>query len=230
MEEFIFSRLEDACGALARDMAGHLARAVTARRRASLVLSGGRTPRTLFPLLAAADLDWAAIDITLTDERWVAPDHADSNEGLVREYLLDGLSPSPHFTGLKTKAKDPGDGVAEVEARLSSLLDGLARPFDLVLLGMGPDGHIASLFPGEPCWPHAAGLAVAVPETPGRQARMSLTPRALLASRLICLLLSGAEKKRTLDAARQPGPAAELPVRLVLHQDDVPVRIYISPC
>lgn len=222
IEEFTFTGIEDACRALAADLAACLRDAADARGRASLALSGGRTPRALFPLLAGEDVPWRRVHLTLTDERWVDAGDRDSNERLVRDWLLAGLVPAPQFTGLKTPAPSPLEAIAQCEARLEAV----PRPFDAVFLGLGPDGHIASLFPGGEGWLNAPGRVAA---TPGADhPRMSLTPRALLDSRAIHLLLSGADKKRALRAARAPGPVTDLPLRLILHQDAVPVRLYIA--
>lgn len=204
---------------LADDLAGRLGQAVAKRGGALLAVSGGRTPEHIFPVLGHRNLPWERIVVTLADERWVAPGHADSNEGLTRRLLLRGPASKARFAALKTDHRTPADGRLQVEAALA----GLHWPLDAVYLGMGQDGHIASLFPGGE-WSGAPGRALAVDA--GGSARISLTPGALLDSRHIFLVIAGPDKRATLEAAMQPGPPEQFPVRLILHQDRVPVTIY----
>ena len=218
-----FSSIQKCAGHFANDMIAHLNRAIDERDQASLAVSGGGTPKHLFPVLSQADLDWGKVTITLIDERWVEPDHPDSNEDLAKRLLLKGGASKATFVGLKTTEADPFDGLAEVEARLSRL----SWPLDVAYLGMGEDGHIASLFPDDPSWQTAAGRAHAVPSLANRQPRMSLSPTALLDCRHLYLVISGPEKRAVLEAAMKPGPVEELPVRIILHQDQVPVEIYV---
>jgi len=222
-DNFRFPNIKEAARYIAADLTNCLGDALLSRGRASLAVSGGRTPEYIFPLLARADLVWANIIITLADDRWVPSDHADSNERLTRHLLLTGPAATAHFVGLKTDDEDSGAGSMEAEKRLAEV----PWPLDAVFLGMGPDGHIASLFPGGD-WGQAAGRVIGVAATEERQARMSLTPTALLDSRRIFLIFSGADKQAAYDEALKPGPVSELPVRLILHQDSVPVTVYAA--
>ena len=210
---------------LTEDMSACLQGGIAKRGRASLAVSGGRTPEHIFPTLACRPLAWDRITITLADDRWVDGDHPDSNAGLTRRLLLKGPASAAHFVGLKTAHEHPDDGLAETEAALARM----DWPLDVIYLGMGEDGHIASLFPGTGDWMAAPGRAVAVAATAGRQARMSLTSAALLDSWHIFMVISGAAKKATYEAALKPGPVGEYPVRLILHQDRVPVTVYVAP-
>ena len=207
---------------LGEDLVACLQDALEKRERASFAVSGGRTPEHIFPVLAEKDMAWDRISVTLTDERWVEPIHPDSNEGLARRLLLQGPASAARFIGLKTAAENPQDGREGSEAALSTL----DWPLDAIFLGMGEDGHIASLFPGSDDWMDAPGRALAVAASDQRQARMSLTPSAILDSRHIFLIITGPEKRAVYDAALKPGSVGELPVRLILHQDRVPVSVY----
>jgi 6-phosphogluconolactonase len=216
--------------ALALDIAGALQDGLAAGRGASLVVPGGRTPVALFERLARAELDWDDVWVTLTDERWVDSAHAASNEKLVRDHLLRDLAAEASFVGLKNGAADARAGA---HASWSSVAE-IPRPFDFMLLGMGDDGHVASLFPASP----ALALALDTTQPPGciamtapvepRQ-RLSLNLRALLDSRRIAIMITGKEKWATYQRARVHGPATEMPVRALLQQQNVPVAVYWSP-
>ncbi len=221
-KEFCFSDRAECVRKLADDLSGCLLEAIDKRGRATLAVSGGRTPEDIFPLLAHQPLAWDRITVTLADERWVDADDPDSNEGLARRLLLQGPASHARLVGLKTNSPTPFDGLVETEAALGAL----DWPLDGVFLGMGEDGHIASLFPGTGDWMVASGRALAVAATASRQARMSLSPTALLDSRQIFLIITGPEKRATLERARLGGPVGEFPVRLILHQDRVPVTVY----
>lgn len=207
---------------LVSDLSGCLERAIDERGHATVVVSGGRTPEHLFPVLARQSLAWDRVFITLADERWVDVGHPDSNEGLARALLLQGPASKAQFIGLKTDPADPLDGRMECEASVAQL----SWPLDVIFLGMGEDGHIASLFPGSDDWLGAPGRVVAVAASKNRHPRMSLTPGALLDSRHIFLVISGPAKQATFEAALKPGPVGQLPVRLILHQTQVPVTVY----
>ncbi len=214
-----FEKVEAAALALAEDIAEQLRIAISERGVASMAVSGGRTPVHVFPTLAAADVDWRKVYVTLTDERWVEPEHKDSNEGLARRLLLVNRASKASFIGLKTER-----GADQTEEELKEM----PWPLDAVFLGIGEDGHIASLFPGDRDWEAAPGHCVAVAGTETRQARISLTPRALLDCRKIFIILSGTPKAAALESAKLSGPTNQIPLRLVLHQNLVPVSIYIA--
>ena len=129
--------------ALARHVAGQLRQDIAIHGAASLAVSGGGTPRNMFQRLSRCELDWSRVWITLVDERWVDPGDADSNERLVRQYLLQNKADSARFVGLKSAHADPAQGIAEISRRLARI----PRPFTRVILGMGADGHTASWFP-----------------------------------------------------------------------------------
>lgn len=212
---------------MARRIAAILTDAIAARGVASIALSGGRSARPVLEALSQSDLDWDKVVVTLVDERWVAPDHADSNEKLIREVLLQGPAASARFTPMKNDAADAYAGQAQVEKAFRSL----PWPLDIVVLGMGDDGHTASLFPD--AQELAAGLstdaltlAVTPPAAPHQ--RMSLSAKAILSSRHIFLQIGGAAKKAVYDRAMEDGPVEELPIRLALGQHAVSVEVWIS--
>jgi len=194
-----------------------------------LVVTGGRTPGKVYDSLAKTDLDWSRVTITLSDERFVATDSPDSNERLVRERLLQHHAAKATFVPIKGDSPTPAADAKAVEPALRGLV-----PFDATLLGMGDDGHIASLFPStpdvakllDPKYEHFAvgvdaGLAPFVP-------RISLTGPALLGSKLILVLVSG-EAKKTLLERVLGDPDFAPPVSALIRQTRVPVRLLWSP-
>jgi 6-phosphogluconolactonase len=227
--EFKFADSAALAASLADSIAANLRIALVEHGRASLVVSGGRTPAPFQMALSGHELDWSKVWVTLADERWVDADHADSNEALVRRHLLRDRAVHARLVGLKNAAATPFQGEAECE---SSLL-ALPRPFDVVVLGMGDDGHTASLFPQAPQLAKALDmdsgrLCIGVDPVTAPYARMSLTLPALLASRRIAILFHGAAKYDVYRRALQAGPVEALPIRSVLHQHKVPVDVYWS--
>ncbi len=215
--------------ALIDHMAAALSEGLQARDRASAVLSGGSSPLPVYRELAQRSLDWARIELTLSDERWVAADDASSNEGMVRRELLTHHASAATLVPLyEPGSAAPQHALAAVQARLAAV----TRPFDLCLLGMGTDGHTASLFPD------AVDLAqalqsehlVAPAQVPRlAQPRMTLTPHALMQSRQIVLLLLGRDKLSVYEQAMAGTEVAEMPVRVVLQQTEVPVHVFWAP-
>jgi len=225
-----FANTEALNEALAAEITASLNHRLRAGRSASLVVAGGRSPVALFEQLSVMALEWSRVWVTLTDERWVRTSSSDSNEHLVREHLLRNAAAKAHFVGLKTDAPDPQAGAAGSWAAIEKM----PRPFDYVLLGMGDEGHTASLFPDSP----GLQLALDAQQPPGcvgmmaaaaPHARVSLNLSALLDSRHIALLLIGSGKWVTYERACEAGPVAEMPVRALLRQQRVPVSVYWAP-
>ncbi|TFH86213.1 6-phosphogluconolactonase [Billgrantia azerbaijanica] len=195
------------------------------RERALLVVSGGSTPVPFFQALAAVDLPWARVDVTLADERWVPEDAADSNARLVREHLLTGPAAAANFVPLTTDAAEPEQGVAEVARRLEAL----PWPASLVVLGMGGDGHTASLFPDSRELELAlstaeAAVAVRTPSQP--QPRLTLSADRLHQARRHVLHITGGDKRSVLARALAGDDIRELPIRAFL---SCPLAVYWAP-
>jgi 6-phosphogluconolactonase len=207
-----------------------LEEAIQVRGAASLVVSGGRTPVRLFEQLRAEKVDWRQVWVTLADERWVETTNPASNERLVREHLLVDAASNAHFVGLKNPAPTPEAGADWAWRALSRV----PHPYDVILLGMGDDGHTASLFPGSLALARAidAGAppgCVAVNALTAPHARVSLNLAALLDARRIILHIEGEAKWQVYQKARAAGSTSEMPVRAVLHQQEVPVDVYWAP-
>jgi 6-phosphogluconolactonase len=204
--------------AAASAVGAQLAAGLVARGRASLVATGGRSPGPVYDRLATADIDWAHVAVTLSDERQVDAASPDANARLLGERLFVGRAAAAQYLPLTPYA----------EPALKKLL-----PFDAVVLGMGEDGHIASLIPGssvleEGLQPDGAALIAESPAGFGSPpvARITLTLSALLASRAIFLLIAGEAKRQVISRA---ATGAELPVRSILRQGRVPVRVFWAP-
>ena len=211
---------------LADEVSDRLRQSIQKQGQGSLVLSGGRTPMGFFHQLSQQVLDWSKVTVTLADERWVNADHKDSNEKLVKENLLINEAHCAKFLSLKNSAETAVSGESEVEAELSKY-----GQFTVVILGMGDDGHTASLFPGADAL--FAGLAlnsgrscIAVTPTEAPHERISMTlPRLLNTERLI-VHISGQNKQKVLDQANAGNNVEELPIRAILQQTQVPATVF----
>ncbi len=230
LTEHHFTSAESATEALAEAILARLSAAIAERGEASLIVSGGKSPVPLFARLRVADLDWSKVWITLADERWVAPSSPDSNERLLREHLLIEGAAAARFVPLKSAFDLVADGLAASAAALAAI----PRPFDVVVLGMGEDGHTASLFPGAEglaaalALDNPAPLAAITPLTAAHP-RITLTLAALLDSRCVMLPLSGAAKNTVYLQLRAMPDALRWPVSAVLTQQKTPVEVWLSP-
>ncbi len=130
---------------LANDVAEQLRAAISARGEATLVVSGGRSPVAFFQNLAKQGLDWSKVTVSLADERWVPVEHVDSNAGLLKKYLLQGPAAKAKFLSLYSAAANLEDAAEQADRLLAEL-----PAIDVLVLGMGDDGHTASLFPNSP--------------------------------------------------------------------------------
>lgn len=212
-----------------------LSNCVATRGRASVALSGGSTPQSLYQQLSHQALPWQSVTVSLVDERWVDEVHPQSNARLVKNSLIQNEARRAHFVGMKTSHAD-----AFVAAdSLSRILGRETLPLDLVLLGMGLDGHTASFFP------HAQGLEMALaddcrqvccaiqPQPDDNQAaplaRMTLSLNTILAAHQRILYIRGEAKRQVLEQAFTPGSYADMPVRAVLHNNPILTEIYYAP-
>lgn len=202
-----------------------LASALAERGEASLVGTGGRSPAPVYDLLAQSPLDWARVAVTLSDDRFVPVSSPDSNERLVRERLLTGAAAAARFVPITCEAASVEGAAAQVEQDVRAL-----APYDVMLLGMGEDGHVASLIPGSPVLDagmDSAGprFCLGIPAGVGSPpvARVTMTLPALLQARLILVLISGARKREIVEAGNG------LPVHALLEQAKAPVRVLWTP-
>jgi 6-phosphogluconolactonase len=194
-----------------------------------LMVTGGRGPGPVYDRLAAVDLDWSRVTVTLSDDRFVPLGAPESNEAMVRARLLQRHAAAATLVPLNGGAATPAAAAAAIGPAIQALL-----PFDATLLGMGPDGHIASLYAtsagiAAALDPSGEALAVGV-RSPGWSPyvpRVSLTGRALFASRLVVLLVGGDDKRAVIEQALAD-PDFAPPVAALLRQTQAPVRILWS--
>jgi len=197
--------------------AERLAAGIAARGAALLIVSGGRTPLRYFHALSDQPIDWSRVAVTLADERRVADDSPRSNAKLVRETLLQGRAAAAPFVPLADARLDEDQEFAAANARIVTL----PLPADVVVLGMGDDGHTASWFPRADGLAEAMDLGARALVAPIRtsgapEPRLTLTGRVLLRARAIALHIEGADKLATLDRALGAGPVEDMPIRAVL--------------
>lgn len=210
-------------GAAAKIAAG-LKDGVAERNVASLIVPGGTTPQPIFERLSAMPLNWERIQVGLTDERWVSATHVDSNEYLVRRSLLRGPARAVQFHALYNGARKPSAGLKQAEAVVATM----ARPFDVVLLGVGTDGHFASLFPGIPQLaaaldPNSPTLCLAVDTPQSGYPRMSLTLAALQQAKLVLIAISGRLKRNVLSQALAGKSETPIAALLAARKDDLEI-------
>lgn len=216
-------RLQDAVVAHIADI---LRDGIRQRGQVTLVVPGGRTPEAMLQKLSRLDLPWAQITVLPGDDRYVAPTHPASNFGLIQRALghtgarLMPLVDSGHLDDLD-------DAATSACQRLASI----ARPFDLVWLGMGIDGHVASLFPGQPLTSSSGPVMAAVPQPLPAEApfaRLTLTLDALLDSRALMLVITASDKREVLHTAASEGSESQYPAGRLLAASRVPVSIFWS--
>lgn len=221
--------------ALTRVVANTLQSSLDTRGQAVFAVSGGSTPKPLFEALSTQDLDWANIAIPLVDERWVDPGAPGSNASFVAQTLLQNRAAAAQFIGMKTPHATPIEGAMAVEEAYASL----PQPFDVVILGLGPDGHTASWFP------HANGLGDAIaPDTQRMTApvrahrsdvtgehldRMTLTLPPIAGAKSLVMMIAGQDKRDALTAAAGQGAVHDMPVRALLQHEASNLDVYWAP-
>ena len=202
-------------------IAKSLRNAIKMEGRATLALSGGNTPRSTYALLAKEpSLDWEKVDIFWVDERAVAPTSDRSNFRLVKETLVDGAKcPSDNVHRMPADATDLDQAARDYEALIREVVlageDGVPA-FDVLVLGIGPDGHTASLFPGESTVEEVERLVLAVPAKGDREARLTITPPVIEHARAVLVIAIGADKSAALDRVwSMDGSVKDTPARVI---------------
>lgn len=226
----VFPNKSDMIDTLAQETAKKLAGAIADRGTASYVAAGGTTVPDLFDQLSQTDITWQNVQITLSDERWVHPDNTKSNQNMVTRTLLQNNASAAHLIPLWHDCPTPGAAAKQASLAVKNM----PAPFDVTLLGMGKDMHAASLFPDSPGL--AKGLDLKnedivceigpVDGAQGAESRLSLTLRAILASRSIYIMITGEEKWAALNKAMFIDDPTKAPVSAILNQALCPVYVY----
>jgi 6-phosphogluconolactonase len=211
-------------------VAANLRAGIDARGAALIGVSGGTTPRNFFSRLSEQTLDWSRVTVTLCDDRWVPPSNDRSNEHLLRATLLRNEAAAAKFVPLYLDSADPQDVLSQVAANVARL----NFPFDVIVLGMGSDGHTASLFPGGDHLNEALRandslriLPMRAPDAP--EPRVTLTLSALTSTRSMYLHIEGAEKKAVFDRVMSAPANERAPIRVVLESSPVTPGVFWCP-
>ena len=228
----LIEHIDVAPGQMAQQIADELRTAIEARGQATLAVSGGKSPIALFEQLREQTLDWSRVTVLLVDERCVLHDHADSNTALVREHLLQGAAAAASFATLfDAIPADLSDAaLVTLVSAANQRLSAIHFPLDVVVLGMGEDGHTASLFPAAPGLDHALtseGPMAGVRPATAPHARLTLTLPVLLAARHLHLSIAGDAKRKVYQAAAQ-APTPALPISLLLNHPACTVQAWIA--
>jgi len=187
---------------------------------ASLALPGGSTPTFLYQQLAKSSIDWESVCIINSDERCVDRDHARSNYHNMMSSLCDGLIPEASVRWLDCSIGD---------AQLADFFDKQIKRLSVCVLGMGDDGHIASLFPGSSVLEtKPSGGLVHADASEGLESRITLSPSAILDAADVHLLIYGSAKKAVLDKAANNDDIMAMPVRLLLNQTQKDIEIHYA--
>ena len=201
-----------------------------------LALSGGSTPKPLFKALAQHDVDWSKVIITLVDERWVPASHELSNAAFMQQHLLNDLPESVRFVPLYHAADSVEASCEWVLAEYCQATHSTPeapRAFDIVILGMGGDGHTASFFPdasniAELVDPASASSLLTC-ESPSTQVeRITWSLPMLLNVTFLALHITGESKKRVFEQACDHGDITELPIRSAIFQDTILLNVYYA--
>ncbi len=225
---------------LAQNLAGELtvqiSNAIADNGLAVIALSGGSTPKPLFKALSDYEIDWSKVVVTLVDERWVPETHELSNAAFMKRYLLDSLPDGVRFVPLYHEA-------GSVEESLTSVLGAYChathsstdqpRAFDVVILGMGGDGHTASFFPdannvAELVDPNTNAQLLTCVSPSTQVERITWSLPALLNTRYLALHFTGKNKKSVFESACEHEDATVLPIRSAIFQNKVPLNVYYS--
>jgi len=231
--EKFFDSKDELTAALAKDIELRLIEGIKNDNRAVICVSGGSSPKPAYQHLSTLPLAWDKVDVVMVDERWVEPSHEKSNETFIKQTLLQNEAKQANFFPMKNVHSTAIEGQVECEHSFQSL----KQPFDITILGMGPDGHTASLFPNAQGLENALSTsdlvcaieAIKSEVTGDITQRLSLSLHGIKQSKVVKLLISGEEKLAVYKQAKCGGKVEDMPLRAILNQTDVEVQVYWAP-
>ncbi|RVD55482.1 6-phosphogluconolactonase [Mesorhizobium sp. M2D.F.Ca.ET.185.01.1.1] len=214
--------------ALTDHVAALLTNAIAQRGTALLAVSGGTTPAKFFAALSAIPIAWDRVVVTLVDERFVPPSSPRSNAGLVAANLLQNKAAAARFVPLYHEAASIEDAAATDSEALRSL----PWPLDVVILGMGGDGHTASFFPDagnleELLDPASQRIVLPVHAASGGEPRLTLSMARIVAAGFVALHIEGEDKRTAFNGAM--GPGVKKPIRRVIEAAPKPIEVFWAP-
>lgn len=223
-----FADRQDLATALAGEIGDQLTRAITERGTALLAVSGGTTPAKLFAALSTTPIAWEKVIVTLVDERFVPPSSPRSNAGLVAANLLQNKAAAARFVPLYHEA----ESIEDAAAADSEALRSLPWPLDVVILGMGGDGHTASFFPDAANLealldPASQRIVLPVHAASGGEPRLTLSMARIVAAGFVALHIEGEDKRTAFNGAMDPG--AKKPIRSVLEAAPGRIEVFWAP-
>jgi 6-phosphogluconolactonase len=224
-----FASQDALIGVLSKSIIDQLQEAIDQKDKASLIVSGGNTPKPLFKKLSEASLAWEKVSVGLCDERWIPSSDENSNENLVKTYLLQGNASKATFIGMYNEELSAHMSEKWCTQKMKESL----FPFDVLVLGMGNDAHTASLFPDNVKLEKALDLnnedlCIAIEPTTAPYVRMSLTRSAILSAKHIYLHFEGLEKRAVYQEVIAGEDIYKMPIRSILNQDIKDVEVYYA--
>ena len=224
--EHKFLQQDELVRQLSKKIIANLEKAILEKGKASLLVSGGSTPKALFKKLSSFDIAWEKVKIALCDERWIASNNKDSNEKLVRDSLLVGFAKKAKFVSMYQENID----IEDAQELCSNIYKKELFPFDVLILGMGNDGHTASLFPNniklEEAFEKKDSLCVCMIPSDAPYPRMSLTKKAILSANSIYLHFEGEQKQEIYKKVCEGVNSYEMPIASILNQDTKKIEVY----
>jgi 6-phosphogluconolactonase len=221
-----FKNKEELLEELSSDIVELLQDEIEEKGKASLLVSGGSTPKPLFQKLSNIDISWEKVTISLVDDRWLEPTHKDSNELLVKENLMQNFASKAKFVGMFIEGKT----AYESDEDCSLTYEDNVFPFDVIILGMGGDSHTASLFPENEKLKEAydlknENLCISIKPDTAPYDRMSLTLGAILSAKNIILHIEGEEKLKVYEEALNSKDIFKTPISAVLNNERL-IEVY----
>ena len=224
--EHFFSSQGDLVFSLGKKIISNLEKAILEKGKASLLVSGGSTPKSLFNELSLYNISWDKVNIALCDERWIDSKNKYSNVNLVRTTLLNNFAKSANFISMYQEDIN----IEDAEKVCSDIYKNELFPFDVLILGMGNDGHTASLFPEniklKMAFEEEDNLCISMTPKDVPYKRMSLTKKAILSADNIYLHFEGEEKQKVYEQIKDGIDSFKMPISEILNDSKKKIEVY----